>query len=134
VRADRAINRMEKACRSLELPSSIFAKALQLYARARETTDLRRPRLGLAAACVYAAAKLEGGPWTQLEVAKEVGVTEPTLRANIKIIAPLVRCERELGERQGGRAFCSAQDNWCSHQGEIWRCPLRKRGAEGARK
>jgi hypothetical protein len=80
---------------------------------------------------VYIAAKLERKPWTQLEVAKEVGVTEPTIRANIKIAAPFVRCERELGERQNGRAFCSAQDNWCSHQGEVWRCPLRKQGGEG---
>jgi transcription initiation factor TFIIIB Brf1 subunit/transcription initiation factor TFIIB len=121
---------MERACRSLELPGSVLARARELYAQSLKATNIRRPRLGLAAACVYVAAKLEGSQWTQLEVAREVGVAEPTLRTNIEAVAPHVRCEREVGERQDRRAFCSALDNWCSRQGEIWRCPLRKRGGE----
>ncbi len=51
-----------------------------------------------------------------------------------KIAAPFVRCEYELGERQNDHAFCSVQDNWCSHQKEIWRCPLRKAHASSFQK
>jgi len=131
VRADTATNHMEKACEFLGLPNRVLVRVQGLYARVREATGLRRPRLGLAAGCVYIAAKLAGEPRTQREVADAMGVTEPTLRANAKIVVPFVRCERELGGRQAGRAFCSVQDNWCSHQGEVWRCPLRKQGGEG---
>ena len=35
------------------------------------------------------------------------------------------RCEYEYG-RQNDRAVCSVQDNWCSYQGEIYKCKIRR--------
>ena len=125
---DTATNRIEKACEFLGLSDRVLKAAQELYARVcAGVVSLRRPRAGLTAGCVYITAKLKGEPRTQFQVAGAVGVTEPTVRANVKIAAPFVRCEYELGERQNGRAFCSDQDNWCSHQDEVWRCPLRKK-------
>ena len=126
---------IDKTCGFLGLSDRVLKEAQELYARTcARVAGLRRPRAGLVAGCIYIAAKLADEPRTQFQVAGAVGVTEPTIRANMKIAAPFVSCEHELGERQNGRAFCSVQDNWCSHQEGIWQCSLRKAHASSFQK
>jgi len=79
------VNYISRYISNLELSQKTHTMAIQLLEKAqkKEITSGKNP-LGLAAAAIYAASKLNEEKRTQNEIAAAVGVTEVTLRNRYK--------------------------------------------------
>jgi transcription initiation factor TFIIB len=87
---------VNRYCTELGLRPEVEGKVKELIkgGRARDLVDGRSPT-GVAAAAVYIAAKLEGQPRTQREIADISGVTEVTIRNRYKEFCAAMDIELE---------------------------------------
>lgn len=87
---------VNRYCTELGLRPEVESKVKELISggRSRDLVDGRSPT-GVAAAAVYIAAKLEGQPRTQREIADISGVTEVTIRNRYKEFCAAMDIELE---------------------------------------
>lgn len=94
----------------LELPKRVEEKSLELL---REVTSSGKKPRSVAAACIYAAARLEGARIDQSEIADAAGIEEPTVR----------KAWKELAEKLGIRT--PEEGTITVREGESLRVPRR---------
>ena len=80
----RLLEEHEAIAAKLKLSKKVKEKSLELL---RKTTLSGKKPRSVAAACIYAAAKLEGSRISQAEIADAAGMMEPTVRKTWRTLA-----------------------------------------------
>jgi len=80
----RLLEKHKAIAAKLKLPKEVEAKSLKLL---REITPSGKKPRSVAAACIYAAARLEGARIDQSEIADAAGIGELTIRKAWKELA-----------------------------------------------
>ena len=85
---------IERFCSELGLPPSVVARTKQIIAEAdaKDIVDGKSP-CGIAAACIYIAASLEGFHRTQRDISSASNTTEVTIRNRYKEICKVLGYE-----------------------------------------